>query len=258
MELGIIGLGILGGTYYSGYKHLGFNVKGYDKFKESDCIGVKELFDCDAIFICLPTICNSDGSPDLTPFDDVLPQLKDYKGVLFMRSTMMPGQTQEFNEKYGLYMIHCPEFLTEKKAKLDFFHPSRILIGVDYDDFWLDIKSVVEELFSIFGCPVKFGTTLETELAKVASNVFLATRIIFANEFDSICALHGVRWERVKGMMLDNRFSTHHMNVTREGGYSGMCLPKDTKQIISDSYKEGYNAEFLREVDRSNDRFRNH
>jgi nucleotide sugar dehydrogenase len=253
MKLGIIGLGILGGTYYTGYKHLGYDVVGYDKYKRSDVDKVKKLFDCDAIFICLPTICDKNENTDLSPFEDVLPQLRDYRGVIFMRSTMMPGQTAYFNKKYHLNMLHCPEFLTEKNAKMDFFKPSRILIGMDGTD--LD-DELVNQLFGIFNVPIIYGMTVETELAKIASNVALAVKITFANEFDKICKINGTEWEFVKTMIIDDRINTKYMNVTEEGGYSGMCLPKDTKQIIQDSIKKGYAPWFLKEVDKSNTRFR--
>ena len=259
MKLGIIGLGVLGGSYYNGYKYMGLDVKGYDKFKDSDVNSVKELYDRDVIFVCLPTICNNDGSPNLTPFEDVLPELKDFNGWIFMRSTMMPGQTSGFNKKYGLDMIHCPEFLTESNANLDFFYPSRILVGLSRDISFQEneyFNYVLNELFGNFKCPLEIGTSLETELAKLASNNFLAMKVTFANEFDNICKTVGVDWERVKAMMIDSRYTTDHMVVTEKGGYGGMCFPKDTKQTIDFAKKNGYNADFLIEMDKSNDRFR--
>ena len=254
MKLGIIGLGIVGGTYHACYKFQGLDVKGYDKYVKSDVKSVKDLFDRDAIFLCLPTICKTNGEIDLTPYEETMPKLKKYKGVTIIRSTLTPGTTAEYEKKYNLeQLIHCPEFLTEKNRLADFFMPSRILIGSNHKK--LD-KSIEDALFKSFNVPIIYGTTTETELAKYASNIFLALKITYANEFYEICKVHGVQWEKVKAMMIDSRINTKHMSVTRERGYGGMCFPKDVKQMIQHSIKKGYFPGLLIEMDKSNDIFR--
>jgi UDPglucose 6-dehydrogenase len=264
-KLGIIGMGVLGTSYYYGYKHLGWEVKGYDKFRKCDVDTIQELFDCEALFLCLPTICDANNNPDYTPFYDVLPQLKGYNGFIFVRSTMMPGETDHFANEFNLHLIHCPEFLTEKTARMDFFTPSRILVGTKDGCDWA-IQEQLEDyceqkLFKPFidkGVPIYFASSLETEMAKVAANTFLAVKVTYANEMNQICNRVGIDWERVKKLMQDdNRLATHsHMRVTSPGGYSGMCLPKDSKQLITYAKEHGYEAEFFKAMDKSNDKFR--
>lgn len=256
MKLGIIGMGIIGKTYFDGYKYLGWDVRGYDRHPERRNVdSVAELLDTDGLFLCLPTICREDETIDLAPYEEILPQLKDYKGAIFLRSTLMPGSTKKFSEQYGLDLYHVPEFLTEKGRVMDFFHPSRVLIGVDHLPSQEEFDTF-SRFFGMFRCPILVGHTVDTELAKVASNVALATKIIYANEMDQICKVNGASWESVKRMIIDPRINTEHMKVSAEGGYSGMCLPKDTKQIIQDSISKGYTPSFFKEIDASNDRFR--
>lgn len=267
MKLGIIGLGVLGSTYYHGYKYLGFNVKGYDKYKTGDVNTIAELFDTDAIFICLPTICDVNNNPDYTPFEDVLPQLNGYTGTIIVRSTMLPGETQFFADKYNLDLIHVPEFLTEKNAALDFFSPNRILIGLTeklamkyrWDEDNIPQWTVhLKELFKPFDVPVFITQSLQTEMAKIAANTMLAIKVTYANEMKNICDSVGINWENIVEMNSpDVRLAMNsHMTVTKEGGYSGMCLPKDTKQLINFAIKNNYNPEFFIQMDKSNNKFR--
>lgn len=258
-------MGVLGSSYYYGYKHLGFEVIGYDKFRKCDVESIAELMDCSSLFLCLPTICDKDNNPDYTPFYDVLPQLKDYKGFIFVRSTMLPGQTDKFSEEFGLHLVHCPEFLTEKNARMDFFTPSRILVGTKDACDWAiqeELEDYCEKiLFKPFinkGVPIYFASSLETEMAKIGANTFLAVKVTYANEMKKICNSVGISWNRVKELMKDDdRLAVHsHMDVTIEGGYSGMCLPKDSKQLINFARDNGYSADFFKEMDRSNDRFK--
>ena len=52
------------------------------------------------------------------------------KPVYILKSTVLPGTTEELSEKYSnLKIIFSPEFLTERTAKLDMLTQSRIILG---------------------------------------------------------------------------------------------------------------------------------
>lgn len=68
-----------------------------------------------------------------------------------------------------------PEFLREGRAIKDFFHPDRIVIGVEENR----TVAVFESLYASLECP-KIRTSLtEAEMIKYASNAFLATKISY-------------------------------------------------------------------------------
>ena len=86
-----------------------------------------------------------------------------------------------------------PEFLREGTAVADTLAPDRIVVGVTSP--WAE--GVLRQVYArqiADGTPF-FVTDLETaELAKVAANAFLATKISFINAMAEICEVAGGRW----------------------------------------------------------------
>ena len=54
--IGIIGLGFVGGSMYKSFKLKGFDVIGYDKFKNGGIGSFEETLAANIIFLCLPTL----------------------------------------------------------------------------------------------------------------------------------------------------------------------------------------------------------
>jgi len=88
-----------------------------------------------------------------------------------------------------------PEFLREGTAVSDFFHPDRIVVGVEDENSARDMREIYRPILErSFRCPVHNGTcpagsavdllitTINSaELIKHASNSFLALKISYAN-----------------------------------------------------------------------------
>jgi UDPglucose 6-dehydrogenase len=81
------------------------------------------------------------------------------------------------------------------------------------------------------GTPVVVTDPVSAELAKYASNCFLAMKLSYVNALAELCERTGADVEDVTaGMRLDPRIGPDFL---RPGpGWGGSCLPKDTRAML--------------------------
>ena len=169
--------------------------------------------------------------------EEVADNLEGYT-VIVVKSTVPVGTCQKVKEliaakrpQVSFDIVSNPEFLREGNAIEDFMKPDRLVIGVETER----AKSCMQELYrplSLLESPLLF-TTLETaELAKYASNAFLAMKISFINEIADLCEKCGADVQGVaKGMGMDKRIGERFLNPGP--GYGGSCFPKDTLALAA-------------------------
>ncbi len=141
-----------------------------------------------------------------------------------------------------------PEFLSQGTALHDFFHPDRIILGVED----ARSKSIMETVYEPFSCPKIITNTTTAEMIKYASNCFLATKINYANEIGNICKKIKIdSYEVFKGVGLDHRINPQFFQTGI--GFGGSCLPKDLNALAAYAKEIGVDTNILRAVSTVNE-----
>jgi len=78
---------------------------------------------------------------------------------------------------------------------------------------------------------------------KYFNNIYNAVLITFANSYHDICEHMGVDYSKVKELaVLRDHINDIYLNSSENlKGFSGPCLPKDTKEIAALSVEESLN-----------------
>jgi UDPglucose 6-dehydrogenase len=231
----------------------------------------------EAIFICVGTPPKESGEADLSAIDHVARQIatEARSAKLVIEKSTVPARTglelrralTAYSRKSGLCfrVVSNPEFLREGTAIEDFFHPDRIVVGVEDEASANDMRQIYRPILERrFRCPVHNNTcppgnteallltTINSaELIKHASNSFLALKISYANVIADLCEKIGADVEEVTHAMgLDARIGTQFLRAGL--GFGGFCFPKDLQAFIHLAGTVGVDFDILKAAERVN------
>jgi UDPglucose 6-dehydrogenase len=218
----------------------------------------------DVHFVCVGTPQRRDGhSADLSQIEACVAALAPgltRPCLVVGKSTVPAGTAAALAERVaelapvGTAAEVCwnPEFLREGHGVRDTLHPDRIVIGVSS----AHAERVLRDVFApqIEAGSEFYVTDLATaELAKVAANAFLATKISFINAVAEVCDAAGADVTKLAEILgADPRIG--HSFLRPGLGFGGGCLPKDVRAFLARAAELGAGdaLAFLREVDAIN------
>jgi len=214
--------------------------------------------------ICVPTPDTGDGTCDTSIVEEVL-KGSTHEHYL-IKSTVVPGTTERLIKQTKRRIVFSPEFMGEGKYEIPYWknypHPTNMklhsfhIFGGEREEtqVWVNLWQKVA------GWAVRYYQTTSTtaELQKYMENAFLATKKIFCDEFYDIARAFGVNYSELRELwLLDERMGSSQSLIFPESrGFGGKCLPKDVVAIVKAAEEKGYSAELIKEVLRSNNRFR--
>lgn len=239
--IGIVGKGFVGGAMYENFKDV-FNVLVWDTDESKRNVESFEKFvqNSDIVFICVPTPMKDSGECDTSIVESVVKEIStiDRRKYVVIKSTVTPGTTERLSKDLSMTIGFNPEFLTEANSYNDFRFQPLIVLGADDQG----INAVLSQVYSEFNTKVENAayvvsrTTKEAELFKYLANSFLATKVIFANEFKLLCDKADVDYNRIAEVaVLDKRLGKTHWKVPGPDGklgFGGSCFPKDTSALL--------------------------
>lgn len=211
---------------------------------------VRMLADREVVFVCVPTPTCADGSADVRAVEravDGLAATLAAGSAVAVKSTVPAGTCRRIGKTLaarGIHIVANPEFLREGFAVEDFQHPDRVVIGVNAEQ--AAAADRVAELYDGQGGGTALRMSLESaELAKYASNSFLAVKLSFVNSLAQLSSRVGADITDITRCMgADPRIGPHFL---RPGpGWGGSCLPKDSAALVCTGRSQGVE---LREVE---------
>lgn len=255
MEIGIIGLGVVGKACKAGFEHCGYNVCVHDIALHTD---ISAVLNTEICYVCVPTPSKTNGSCDTSIVDSVVEKLinANYEGIIAIKSTITPGHTQTLIDRYNTdRILFVPEFLKERSAEYDFiFDQKLLLVGTqNINNYYVVVRShgdLPKKQMRI--------TPTEAEIMKYYHNTFNATRIVFANIMFELCQNIDADYDKVKEAFLNNNAMPDEyldVSVGQLRGYGGACLPKDVRAMQTFCEQLGLPFDFFKTLDKENSKF---
>jgi len=226
-------------TLIIGYGWVGQFIHKY--FTEADWVDENNLIHFSAeqrnewelAFICVPTPACPDGRCQMDYVKSAVDTWKDKVQYFCCKSTVEIGSCDYFNKK-GINFCMSPEYLGETLA-----HPLNeprkdtfVILGGPkavtkiFAESWTLVTNSMTKIYQ---------TDCKTaELTKLMGNSFIATKVIFVNEFFSLAEEIGVDFNELRELWLaDPRVSRSHTYCYRNNrGFGGKCLPKDLNNLV--------------------------
>lgn len=242
--IGIIGYGFVGKAVAAGFSKTTHIISdpAYNNISTIDVCKANP----DVIFVCVPTPSDDSNYAILKAVLTEI-QASDYNGITVVKSTILPHYLEGFD------VVVNPEFLSRSTANDDFVNPPMVLFGGDI--------AKTTRLFEVYKqcSTVSLNQVIHTDiktamLAKYAFNAFYATKVTFMNQLYDVAQQVDVDYNELKSILKINPWvGNNHLDVPgHEGrGFSGPCLPKDTKALSTH-----YNFLLLNTVLEINDTYR--
>jgi UDPglucose 6-dehydrogenase len=216
-----------------------------EQYKHNDV----HIPECDIVFIAVPTPTTPEGF-DANTVRQVLAHVGQGK-IAVIKSTILPGTTEMLQAEFSnIYVMHSPEFLTEKTAAYDAAHPNRNIVGIPKDS-----AEYVERARLVLSVLPKapFETVMnsrDAEFVKYAGNCYLFTKVIYMNMLYDLVSNMGGDWKRIRDALIhDPRIGVSHTEPVHQSGRGagGNCFIKDFEAFrkMYDAYTDDHTGSEL-------------
>jgi len=257
MKVSIIGLGKLGLPMAAFFASKGHRVTGLDvseslirRLRNGECpieetdlepllsqqhivftTNFTDVLRSEIVFIIVPTPSLPNGRFSNEYVLNALFCLSDYKGLVVITSTVMPGSCEkEFKPLLpNAQLCYGPEFIALGSVLHNMAHPDSVLIGEDCKESGDKLEVFHRTLYDV---PICRMSLWNAEVAKLALNVSVTMKIGLANMLTDVC-------ERIPRGDVNKvtNFIGHDSRIGHKyfgGGLSfgGPCFPRDGRAFM--------------------------
>lgn len=215
-----------------------------------------DLSHCQVVFVCVDTPWNGQQM-DLTALWNSIEQWalhsQTTERVSIVIKSTVPVMTCEkiqvwLDDKFGgsprrVRVYHWPEFMREGSALSDLLEPERLVLGGTGSTWDPELLEIIAD----FDVPTLMTDLNNSELIKLASNAYLATRLSFVNQMAFLAESVGADVDIIaQGMGMDKRIGQAYL---RAGiGFGGPCLEKDVLTLNEQMKQTGNGSSLLQSV----------
>ncbi len=286
-RIGIIGVGKLGLCFALNLEKAGFEVYGVDVSEEyvnllnnkelnSPEPGVNELLaasssffastdvksivnkDLEDVFIMVATPSLPDGTYNHAQIEKVTDELialgkRENRVHLYIGCTTMPGYCDILAEKmqpYNYAVSYNPEFIAQGNIIHDQQYPDQILIGEADNTAGERLSTIYLKMVknTPFFCRMN---RISAEIAKLATNCFLTTKISFANSIGDLAIKSGADYNKIlEAVGADSRIGSKYLNYGF--GFGGPCFPRDNRALGVFAQSKNYSLTISEATDKVN------
>lgn len=189
------------------------------------------------VFLMVATPSLPDGGYDHSQVGRVVERLKSATGKshiinLYIGCTTMPGYCNALSEDlepFGYTVSYNPEFIAQGSIIHDQLYPDQILIGEANKTAGDRLQRIYEQF--VKGTPTYCRMDpLSAEIAKLATNCFLTTKISFANSIGDLALTTGANVDKIlEAIGADGRIGGKYLNYGF--GFGGPCFPRDNRAL---------------------------
>lgn len=289
-HVNVLGYGFVGGAmgHLCKENNVGFCVYDIVKKDEPDAVqtfdDISEIIEfsekhnqTNVYFICVPTPSDSEGQCDTSIVEKLINKLNSLvtkKSIVIIKSTVQPGTTRKFINKIIsrntiwtpslLDIVFCPEFLTEKNFKSDMYNANFVLLGFDNlenKELLTTTSNIMKLLYKHKTVDIYHKSYEECEMFKYTINVYLSVKVWYFNEIYELCGKFGIDYSQFRQdlLPLEPRIGMSHTVVPGDHGrgFSGSCLPKETRGMKFLQGSLGIPNKVLDEILKRNSQLRN-
>ena len=175
-----------------------------------------------------------DGSCDVSFVDAVVCRWHAKVKLFIIRSTVTPGTIERLEKEHPNNMfVMQPEYVGETLGHplIEVNRQTFIILGGKKEATQKAAEAWARVLHS--GSTIRQTTALTAEFCKYMENCFLATKVLFVNDWARLCRKAGVDYLELREAWLDDpRIGRSHTFAYEDNpGFSGKCLPKDLNAI---------------------------